>query len=130
MKFTPQLLAPLRSEPDRLIAIVCGQAEQVLALLTENQTLRDQGQALQRQLETSREDLRAKNARIVALEEQLAAAQTQAARQAAPFRLRDQAKSPCPGRPPGHLGHRRPVPAIIDHHVEVLWSTAPAVPAR
>lgn len=122
MKFTPHLLAPLRSQPDRLIAIVCGQAERVLALMTENQTLRDQSQALQRELETTCEDLRVKNARVVALEEQLAAAQTQAARQAAPFRLRDQAKSPCPRRPgrrPGHLGHRRPVPTTIDHHVEV-----------
>lgn len=122
MKFTAQLLAPLRSEPDRLIALVCGQAEQLLALLTENQTLRDQSQALQRELETTREDLRVQNARVVALEEQLAAAQTQAARQAAPFRLRDQAKSPCPRRPgrhPGHPGSRRPVPATIDHHVAV-----------
>lgn len=122
MKFTPQLLAPLRSQPDRLMAIVCDQAEQMMALLTENQTLRDQSQSLQRELEATREDLRAKNARLVALEEQLAAAQTQAARQAAPFRLRDQARSPCPrrpGRPPGHPGSCRPVPAIIDHHVEV-----------
>jgi len=128
MKFTPELLAPLRSDPDRLIALVCGQAEQVLALLTENQTLRDQTQALQRELETTREDLRAKNARVVALEEQLAGAQAQAARQAAPFRRPDKARSGCPGKPgrrPGHPGSHRPVPSIIHHHEEVPLPQCP-----
>ena len=128
MKFTPQLLAPLRSESDRLIDLLCQQAQQGVTVLADNQNLRTENQALQRELETTREDLRVKNARVVELEEQLAAAQTQAARQAAPFRLRDQAKSLCPRRPgrhPGHPGHRRPVPATIDHHVEVLLPHCP-----
>ena len=115
MKFTPQLLAPLRSDPDRLIGLVCQQAEHLQTVLTENQALRQENQQL---LET----LRAKNAQLLGLEEQLAAAQTQAARQAAPFRRPDKAKSSCPGRPGrkgGHRGHRRPIPAQIDHQVEV-----------
>ena len=122
MKFTTELLAPLRSNPDRLIAMICQQAEQVLALQTENQTLRQQNQIWQHELESARADLRTKNARVVELEEQLATAQSKAARQAAPFRRPDQAKNPCPrksGRPPGHRGSRRPMPSTIHHHVEV-----------
>ena len=113
MKFTAPLLAPLRSNPDRLIALSCQQAEQLQALQTENQTLRQQNQIWQRELESVREDLRVRNARVVALEEQLATAQSQAARQAAPFRRPDKAKNPCPrksGRPHGHRGSRRPRP--------------------
>lgn len=91
MKFTAQLLAPLRSNPDRLIAMICQQAEQLLALQTENQTLRQQNQIWQHEVESGRADLRTKNARVVELEEQLATAQSKAARQAAPFRRPDQA---------------------------------------
>ena len=128
MKFTAQLLTPLRSNPDRLIAMICQQAEQLLALQIENQTLRQQNQTWQRELENVREELRAKNARVVELEEQLAAAQSKAARQAAPFRRPDKDKNPCPrksGRPHGHPGSRRPVPSTIHHNVEVPLPECP-----
>ena len=122
MNFTPELLVALRSDPDRLIRMICQQAEQLRALQTENQTLQQQNQTWQRELEMVREELRSKNARVVELEEQLAAAQSKAARQAAPFRRPDKAKNPCPhksGRPRGHPGSRRPVPSTIHHHLEV-----------
>lgn len=128
MKFTPQLLAPLRSDPDRLIALICQQAEQLLAWQRENQTLRQQNQTWQRELQSVREELRAKNARVVELEEPLAAAQSQAARQAAPFRRPDQDKNPSPrksGRLHGHPGSCRPVPSTIHQHLEVPLPECP-----
>ena len=128
MKFTPQLLAPLRSDPDRLMELICDQAEQLLALQQENQTLRQENQAWKGELEKVREELRAQNARVVELEAQLAAAQSKAARQAAPFRRPDKDKNPCPrksGPPHGHPGSRRPVPSTIHHHVEVPLPECP-----
>jgi hypothetical protein len=128
MKFTPELLAPLRSDPDRLITMVCQQAEGLLALQREHQGLQAEHAAVRGQLEALLEDLRLKNARVVELEGQLAGAQAQAARQAAPFRRPDKAKSRCPGKPgrkKGHRGSRRSVPATIHHHQEVPLPQCP-----
>jgi transposase len=65
-----------------------------------------------------------------ALRDQLDDAQRQAARQAAPFRRRDSRKVPedrrkRPGRPKGHPGVHRAVPALIDEHLEVPLPACP-----
>jgi hypothetical protein len=72
-------------------------------------------------------DLTAENQ---ALRDQLDESQHQAARQAAPFRRRDSQKVPeaqrkRPGRPKGHPGVSRPVPAQVDEHIEVPLSACP-----
>jgi hypothetical protein len=64
------------------------------------------------------------------LRQQLDEAQRQAARQAAPFRRRDSRKIPKDqhkptGRPCGHPGAYRPVPAIVDEHHEVPLPQCP-----
>jgi hypothetical protein len=65
-----------------------------------------------------------------ALYDQLDESRRQAARQAAPFRRRDSQKIPearrkRPGRPKGHPGARRSVPAQIDEQVEVPLPACP-----
>jgi hypothetical protein len=65
-----------------------------------------------------------------ALYDQLDESRRQAARQAAPFRRRDSQKVPearrkRPGRPKGHPGARRSVPAQIDEHIEVPLPACP-----
>jgi len=65
-----------------------------------------------------------------ALYDQLDESRRQAARQAAPFRRRDSQKVPearrkRPGRPEGHPGARRSVPARIDEHIEVPLPACP-----
>ena len=72
-------------------------------------------------------DLTAENQ---ALRDQLDESQRQAARQAAPFRRRDSQKVPeaqrkRPGRPKGHPGVYRPVPAQVDEHIEVPLPACP-----
>ncbi len=67
-----------------------------------------------------------------ALQDQLDESRRQAARQAAPFRRRDSQKVPedrrkRPGRPKGHPGAHRSVPAQVDEHIEV---PLPACPHR
>jgi transposase len=89
----------------------------------ENQALR----ATMAELERRIADLIAENR---ALRDQLDEAQRQAARQAAPFRRRDSQKVPearrkRPGRPKGHPGAHRPVPAQVDDHVEVPLAGCP-----
>lgn len=64
------------------------------------------------------------------LREQLAQAQREAARQAAPFRRRDAKKIPKdqqkrPGRPVGHVGVNRPVPDHIDETIVVPLDACP-----
>lgn len=65
-----------------------------------------------------------------ALYDQLDESRRQAARQAAPFRRRDSQKIPegrkkRPGRPKGHPGVHRSIPAQIDEHIEVPLPTCP-----
>jgi hypothetical protein len=115
MKWTADLLEPLRGVPERLIEIVLNQARQFSSLLEEHQHLSQHCAALQ-------EELRGKNQRILKLEELLAEAQRTAARQAAPFRLTPEKRNLCPKRPGRKGGQRgvfRPVPALIDEHIEV-----------
>lgn len=72
-------------------------------------------------------DLEAENAQ---LRERLEQAEHTAARPAAPFRRRESRKVPDgskkrPGRPPGHPGVYRAVPAHIDAHAEVPLTACP-----
>jgi transposase len=65
-----------------------------------------------------------------ALHDQLDESRRQAARQAAPFRRRDSQKVPedrkkRPGRPKGHPGAHRAVPAQVDEHIEVPLPACP-----
>ena len=92
-------------------------------LRQENQVLR----AVIAELERRVADLAAENK---ALRDELDEAQRRAARQAAPFRRRDSQKVPeaqrkRPGRPKGHPGVHRAVPAHIDEHVEVPLPACP-----
>lgn len=65
-----------------------------------------------------------------ALQDQLDESRRQAARQAAPFRRRDSQKVPearrrRPGRPKGHPGAHRSIPAQVDEHIEVPLPACP-----
>jgi len=95
-------LEPLRQELERLRARVAELLARVAALEAENRQLR----------------------------EQLEAALKAAARQAAPFRRRQNKKVPegekkPPGRPAGHPGACRAVPEHVDDEVEVPLSACP-----
>jgi transposase len=92
----------LRQEVEDLRAALAGLEQQVADLTAENRALHDQ-------LDESRR---------------------QAARQAAPFRRRDSQKVPeaqrkRPGRPKGHPGVSRSVPAQVDDHIEVPLPACP-----
>jgi len=68
--------------------------------------------------------------RIKTLEAELAEAKQAAARQAAPFRRREQLKKVAgqkkpPGRPPGHEGQFRPAPAVVHEEHEVSLPCCP-----
>jgi transposase len=115
MKWTAELLEPLRGAPERLIEIVLNQARQFSALLEQQHCLSQHCAALQ-------EEVRGKDERILRLEALLAEAQRSAARQAAPFRLAADKRNSCPKRPGrkgGHRGVYRPVPPIVDEHIQV-----------
>jgi hypothetical protein len=79
---------------------------------------------LRRENAELRAQLAAALEQIAPLRERLEQAERAAARQAAPFRRRASRKVPegdrkRPGRPPGHPGAHRAVPAHVDEHVEV-----------
>jgi hypothetical protein len=105
-------------------------AQALVDALALDEQLRQENQALRAvitELERRVADLAAEN-RV--LRDQLDEAQRQAARQAAPFRRRDSQKIPeaqrkRPGRPKGHPGVHRAVPAQVDEHVEVPLPACP-----
>jgi transposase len=85
---------------------------------------------LQRENAELRAQLAAARAEIDQLRERLEQAERTAARQAAPFRRRDSKKKPDgskkrPGRPPGHPGSYRAVPAHVDAQAEVPLTGCP-----
>jgi transposase len=97
---------PLIDELRREMAALRGDVER---LREENHHLREENRQLREQLEN---------------------AQREAARQAAPFRRRESKKVPDgekkrPGRPKGHPGSYRAVPAQIDASIEVPLSACP-----
>jgi len=86
------------------------------------------------QLQQENTELQRENAYLRALVQQLAAKiedlKTLAARQAAPFRRKEQDKKPPeqhrkPGRPAGHPGTYRPLPPQIDQQIEVPLTICP-----
>lgn len=96
------LVEQLRQDNQALRAVIVELEQRVADLVAENKTLRGQ----------------------------LDEAQRQAARQAAPFRRRDSKKVPeamrkRPGRPKGHPGVHRAVPAQVDEHVDVPLPACP-----
>jgi transposase len=131
----------LSQENQDLRAATAGLEQQVADLTAQNQALRDQLDEARRQAAGENPDLRATMAeleqRVIeltaqnqALQDQLDESQRQAARQAAPFRRRDSQKLPesqrkRPGRPKGHPGVYRPVPAQVDEHIEVPLPACP-----
>lgn len=131
----------LGQENQDLRAAVAGLEQQVADLTAENPVLRGQLDEAQRPAAGENPDLRAAVASLEqrvtdltaenqALRDQLDESQRQAARQAAPFRRRDSQKVPeaqrkRPGRPKGHPGVYRPVPAQVDEHIEVPLPACP-----
>lgn len=101
------VLDDLRDDPDRLIAIILAQAEQIQQLQEQLRTLDEAQQQLREHLDE---------------------AQREGKRQAAPFRRdqdqRSEAPKP-PGRKKGHQASYRRVPEPMDRHVEVPFDTAP-----
>jgi transposase len=85
---------------------------------------------LQRQLAERDQQIEQLRGELTRAQEQIAALQREAARQAAPFRRRDERKIPPeqrkrPGRPEGHRGARRVIPAVVDERVEVPLPACP-----
>lgn len=107
-------LESLRDQPDRLMEIILRQAGVIEELRAEIQALKDQIKDLQ----DRNDGLRAK----------VAALETKNARQAAPFRIPEQQRQlqpQKPGRKAGHAGSCRPVPAVVDEHIEVPLTACP-----
>ena len=107
-------LESLQDQPDRLIEIILRQAGVIEELRAEVQTLQDQ-----------LKDLRDRNDGLSA---KVSALEQKAARQAAPFRIREQqrkAEPQKPGRKTGHGGSCRPVPEVVDEHIEVPLTACP-----
>jgi hypothetical protein len=102
----------------------------IVQLRQENGDLRGVVGALERriaELEQRIADLMTENK---ALRDQLDEAQRQAARQAAPFRRREtkkvgEGRRKRPGRPKGHPGAHRAVPAYVDDQIEVPLPCCP-----
>jgi hypothetical protein len=107
-------LESLRDEPDQLIEIILRQAGVIEELRAELQSLKDRIKDL-----NDRND--GLTAKVTALEQKTA-------RQAAPFRIREQqhkADPQKPGRKTGHGGSCRPIPEVVDEHIVVPLTACP-----
>jgi transposase len=107
-------LESLREQPDRLIEIILRQAGVIEELRTEIQSLKDQIKDL--------------NDRNDGLSAKVAALEQKAARQAAPFRIREQQRKAAPqkpGRKAGHAGSCRPIPVVVDEQIVVPLTACP-----
>jgi transposase len=107
-------LQSLRDRPDELIEIILRQAEVI-------EQMRKDLDELKKQID----DLNDRNNGLSAKVDQL---QTAAARQAAPFRIRDKlhVRDPKkPGRKKGHPGSFRPVPDQVDERISVPLAACP-----
>ncbi len=107
-------LQSLRDRPDELIEIILRQAEVI-------EQMRKELEELKKQID----DLNDRNHGLSAKVDQL---QTAAARQAAPFRIRDKlhvTDPKKPGRKKGHPGSYRAVPDHVDERILVPLSACP-----
>lgn len=128
MNWTADLLAPLRDQPDRLLALVLEQARTLETLLREQAQWEQEKAQLLAEVQSLREALRQKDQELLRLTEQLEAAQRAAHRPAAPFRRPEEQRSAQPGRPgrrPGHPAAVRPKPTHIEHHQHVPLPACP-----
>lgn len=108
------VLEPLRNQPDQLIEMILRQA----GVIDE---LRQEVGELERQIQ----DLKDRNEGLATQMEEL---QRAVARQAAPFRIREQqrkADPQKPGRKPGHPGSCRAVPEHVDEEIFVPLAACP-----
>jgi transposase len=100
-------LEGLRDQPDQLIEIILRQAGVIEELRQQIKDLQDRNDGL--------------SAKVAALEQK-------AARQAAPFRIREQQRQATPqkpGRKAGHAGSCRPIPEVVDEQIEVPLAACP-----
>jgi transposase len=107
-------LESLREQPDQLIEIILRQAGVIEELRAEIKSLKDQ--------------LKDLNDRNDGLSAKVSALEQKTARQAAPFRIREQQRKmnpQKPGRKAGHAGSYRPVPAVVDEEIVVPLETCP-----
>jgi hypothetical protein len=107
-------LESLRDRPDELIEIILRQAEKI-------EQLHQEVEQLKKQLD----DLKGRNQGLSQKVEELTRA---AARQAAPFRLRQQQRQlnpKKPGRKQGHPGSHRPIPGHVDQEIFVPLVACP-----
>jgi transposase len=107
-------LESLRDQPDQLIEIILRQAGVIEELRMEIQNLKDQ--------------LKDLNDRNDGLSAKVEALEQKAARQAAPFRIREQqrkADPQKPGRKAAHAGSCRSVPEVVDEEIMVPLAACP-----
>jgi len=100
-------LEGLRDQPDQLIEIILRQVGVIEELRQQIKDLQDRNDGL--------------SAKVAALEQK-------AARQAAPFRIREQQRQgnpKKPGRKAGHAGSWRPIPEVVDEQIEVPLTACP-----
>lgn len=107
-------LQVLRERPDELIKIILQQAAAL--------------QEMQRQIEDLKKQIQDLNDRNGGLSSKVEALEKSAARQAAPFRIADKHRSAHPkkpGRPEGHAGTHRSIPAHVDEEIVVALENCP-----
>ena len=108
--------------------------EQLIGLVLKLRRTLDLAHAEKADLRARNRELAAKvedlNALVDKLKERIAELERSQARQAAPFRRPDAKKVPAdqrkrPGRPAGHPGANRPIPAVIDETVTAPLERCP-----
>jgi hypothetical protein len=122
MKVAAALLKQWYDEnPARLLQAALWQAERLTEMAPQLEALRTENASLHQQLE-------AKTKRIAQLEEALEAAQREAHRQAAPFRVESKRRAVAPkrsGRKRGHPGAFRHQPDHIEENIEIQLCACP-----
>lgn len=107
-------LESLRGQPEQLIEIILRQAAAI--------------EALQKEIEELKNQIRDLNDRNNGLSSKVEALEKSAARQAAPFRVADKHRRSAPqkpGRPKGHPGVHRSIPEHVDEEIVVPLQQCP-----
>ena len=107
-------LESLRGQPEQLIEIILRQAAAI--------------EALQKEIEDLKSQIRDLNDRNNGLSRKVEALEKSAARQAAPFRVADKHRRSAPqkpGRPKGHPGAHRSIPEHVDEEIVVPLQHCP-----